>query len=449
MRPYRIIPAPAKRRWLTGLLVCLALAVLIFGMWLPWRYPSSSLLYKFGVEKLLLAAGKSMGVAAGLLLIYQLILASRIAWIERLIAQNRLIAWHRWSGLVLAGSALCHPLLVFAPEDLRSIPPSMEYWPEILGAALLVTIAASAAGAHWRDFMQLPHRIWKPAHRWIAPVLAIGLMLHVFYVNDGYHTDLPRNAVIAGGALFFILWFRMAARPMRRIHRHRISAVAPAGKDAVTLQLQPVGGKPLVFEPGQFAYLRLRSSAVSSEEHPFSLVTPPDNAGGLQVTIRCAGDWTRFVGRLQPGDLADILGPYGHFSYKAFAPAQRLVFIAGGVGITPMLSMLHRLAAEKDRRPAALIWSNRTRQDLIRADDIEALRQRLPGLKVVYRFTRDPDEPETGRIDRPLLAREIGPRQTGTLLFLCGPGDFIKQMRGHLKRLGFAGRAIKTEAFRF
>jgi ferredoxin-NADP reductase len=255
--------------------------------------------------------------------------------------------------------------------------------------------------------------------------------------------------VIAGAVLFFILWIRTASRPFRRINRHRISAVKPAGIDAVTFHLQPVDGNPLVFEPGQFAYLRLRSGAVSKEEHPFSLVAPPDNVGELQVTIRCAGDWTGFARRLQPGDLVDILGPYGHFSDKAFAPARRLVFIAGGVGITPMLSMLHRLAADKDRRPFTLIWSNRTRQDLIRADDIDALRQRLPGFKVVHRFTRDPDDPDTGRIDRPLLAKEIGPGQPGTLLFLCGPGDFIKQMRGHLKRLGFAGRDIKTEAFRF
>lgn len=445
---FRLPSQRLRRLTAVGIAVLCTLAI-FWACCLPWQYPSSSLLYKFGINRTLLLLGKSAGMAAACLILIQMMLVSRWRWLERIVSRDRQLAFHRRFGWGVAVLALLHPILIFFPEDLAAIPVSLEYWPEMVGAGLLVALLGTAILTQSRDFAGLPHQVWKIGHRCVAFGLGPALAIHVLFVNDGYRAGVPRAVVIIGAGGFVLLWMWVAFRSLRRVHPHRVEKVSPAGKDAVTLVLNPLSGRQLAHLPGQFAYIRLSSDRLTAEEHPFTIASEPGREEGLCLTIRCAGDWTSRVGRIPKGDTVFVEGPYGHFSPEAYAPASCITFIVAGVGITPALSVLRDLSGKGDRRKLNLIWSNRTRQDMVHSDEMRRLEKRLVGLNVTCLFSREngsDGKPE--RIGLELLAQTIGPFHRGHLVFICGPEAFMRQMSQHLRALGYPRSRIKTEAFR-
>jgi predicted ferric reductase len=93
----------------------------------------------------------------------------------------------------------------------------------------------------------------------------------------------------------------------------------------------------------------------------------------LQFTIRASGDWTRTVAHLSKGDQARIQGPFGRFGHLFTTPDREMIMIAGGIGITPMLSMLRFMADHRDPRPVTLIWANRSPERVVYVDEMDAI----------------------------------------------------------------------------
>jgi predicted ferric reductase len=212
------------------------------------------------------------------------------------------------------------------------------------------------------------------------------------------------------------------------------------------------GGGPggvFPYGPGQFAFVRFRSQDVSGEEHHFTLASTPTRSGSVIFTPRCAGDFTATIPRLAPGDTAALDGPYGLFSYPAWAsPIQPLVFIAGGIGVTPIISMLRHLADRGDQRSLHLVWSNRSEQDLVLRSELAQLGQTLPNLRADLVMTCQPDWPgPRGRLDADLLTALLKGASRHSEVFVCGPPGMMDTVVAAMKTLGFPGRGIHTERF--
>ncbi len=230
------------------------------------------------------------------------------------------------------------------------------------------------------------------------------------------------------------LLIRGFARPLA----FNVAAASPAGRDAMEIRLAPEKGADLAYAPGQFALVTFLSPGLPVEEHPFTIASAPGEPG-LRFTIRCCGDFTERLGALAPGDRAQVSGPYGRFSYLSAdaRPGEPLLFVAAGVGITPMLSMLRHLAATESNgsRRVTLLWSNRDAADAPHLPEIEALASVLPGFSLRTHFSRAPG---SGRLNEaalgPLLAGV--PRESRT--FVCGPAGFMAMALRTLKSEGFA-----------
>ena len=124
--------------------------------------------------------------------------------------------------------------------------------------------------------------------------------------------------------------------------------------------------------------------------------------------------------------------------------------IAGGIGITPMVSMLRLMADRQDLRPITLIWSNRTREDMVYPDEFNDLMSRLIGLRPVFVFTgASAKRVSTGRLNVEKLQTMLQTCSRRAVVFVCGPGQMMKQVKGDLKCIGFASRSIYTETFGF
>jgi predicted ferric reductase len=212
--------------------------------------------------------------------------------------------------------------------------------------------------------------------------------------------------------------------------------------------LELEGRHPQHFIPGQFGFLSFDSKHISSEPHPFTLSSTPSRPDNLQVIIRRCGDWTRRAHLLQKSDRAYIQGPFGRFGHLFFPSGRDIIMIAGGIGITPMLSMLRYMYDADDQRRILLIWSNQTPHHLFNETELTLMKQKLTGFKWIPIFTReDSNVGHFGRLDRDKLQCLLNTCERSNLVFLCGPPQMIHSVRCDLKALGFPNKLIQFESF--
>jgi predicted ferric reductase len=192
-------------------------------------------------------------------------------------------------------------------------------------------------------------------------------------------------------------------------------------------------------------FLKLHRQEGPSEEHPFTISASPAD-GCLEATVKQSGDFTNTIGRTTRDDLARIEAPFGRFSYVHNRP-DAMVCIVGGVGITPIMSMLRALRDGGDTRPVAVIWGNRTEQDILFHDELQAM---PPSITVVHVLSK-PDEDWHG--PHGYVTREVIEHYAGDLLaqdahiYLCGPPPMMKMVRTALAEMSVPRDRIHYERF--
>ncbi len=282
--------------------------------------------------------------------------------------------------------------------------------------------------------------------------LVVLFSLHVMNVTDDLKEGWPLKAAVVALSLYAMLfgWAKGIKPRLLKGRKYKVTKVTIAGRDTHTIELSPEDGNVFAYAPGQFAFVTFRSEAVPRERHPWTISSTPTRPRSLIFTIKNSGDFTALVGQLKPGDTADIDGPYGRFSYLAYAPdpKRELVMVAGGVGITPMLSMLRHLSDRGERRKVTLIWSNRTEADILCRDELESIQAKLESLTVRHVLTRQKDyKGPSGRLDKTMLSDLLSGCSRDASVFVCGPPPMMDAVCKSLKEVGFSSRHIHTERF--
>jgi predicted ferric reductase len=416
---------------------------------IPFYFESSSILYKSGYNRHLLRSGQVLGMVAGCLLLMQIILSARLKCLDRIFGLNNLFRFHRFIGFGIACLVIMHPILIFAPEDRIFIPFQLRYWPEFVGLFLLLLIIASVISSRWRDRLRIAFHHWWPIHRWTAVVIATAFYVHILSVSSTFEQQLPKMVAFCAMALCGLLlsWIRT------RIFRNRrksflVSAIEPAGEDAVCLKIVSKTNHMPAYLPGQFSFITIFSPYISREEHPFTIASAPTRPASFEFVVRTTGDWTGQLKNLPPGDRVLMHGPFGLFSYLQLPEEKEIIMIAGGIGVTPMLSMLRHMADRNDQRKITLIWSNQTRKHIILQHEFRNLEVQLKELRIFYIQTRDPEyRGEKGHLDRLKLKRLISDCGNSSAVFVCGPDQMMKEICGFLSSLGYPRRMIFTERF--
>jgi 3-phenylpropionate/trans-cinnamate dioxygenase ferredoxin reductase subunit len=250
-----------------------------------------------------------------------------------------------------------------------------------------------------------------------------------------------------------LLAYVRGVKPWLELRRpYVVAEVKPERGTAWTLTLRPEGHGGMTFHPGQFAWLTLRSSPFADREHPFSFSSSAEDPNRLGFTIRALGDFTGQIGEVRPGERVYLDGPHGAFTTDRHDHAAGFVFIAGGVGITPIMSILRTLADRGDCRPLALIYANRDWEGVTFREEIEALRTtgRLD-LRVVYVLERPPEgwDGERGFVTAEVLRRHLprSERRNVYEVFMCGPQPMMDAVERALIGLGVDMGDIHTERF--
>ena len=183
-------------------------------------------------------------------------------------------------------------------------------------------------------------------------------------------------------------------------------------------------------------------------EHPFSIASSADRPRSIELTIKGLGDFTSQVGSVPVGATAYVDGPYGQFSVDRHL-AERYVFVAGGVGITPVMGMLRTLADRGDPRPLTLVYAVADLERMTFRHEIDALASELE-LRVVPVLSEPPADwhGETAPVDSSLLGRVLSADDLSRAeFFICGPEPLMRLVASDLRTLGVRPKSIRYERF--
>ncbi len=373
----------------------------------------------------------------------EFLLSGRFRPISDPIGMDTTLRLHQGVARPMALVLLLHPFLyaaVPAPAGFAALT-GLAAWP------LLGLLVVTAIG---RDRLPWTYEAWRLAHGLGALLLAGVATLHAVLSPADAHPALAWVWLVLFGLAAASLVSVYLLRPLARARRPwRVVSVTPAADRTWAVTIAAEGHAGLRFKAGQFVWLVLDRGPASLREHPFSIASAPSDPTTLSFVIAEAGDFTDTIGVLRIGAPAHVDGPHG-----ALTPLDRsalgLVFIAGGTGIAPVLSVLREAAARGDARPLRLIVGAWREERLVARDEIAALARRLD-LSVVEVLSDPPPgwRGEAGMLDASVLARHCGGDRAGHLHVLCGPPGMLTAATAALRRLGVRRDDIMAESFRY
>ena len=192
--------------------VILALAGLGAGVCVPFFFESQSLYYKFGLDKGLLQWGKAAGLAAAVLMVYQVVFVSRFRVLEMHFTRKRLWTAHKTCGKLIALLVTLHPVLILASDGFAFFPLEKRYWPEFSGIFLWVLILGIVGSSVFQNKLPVSYRTWQAFHR-ISVIAAICLVfIHAGFVSESFVSGLPRTGLFLAAGIAAILFIRIYAK---------------------------------------------------------------------------------------------------------------------------------------------------------------------------------------------------------------------------------------------
>ncbi len=233
----------------------------------------------------------------------------------------------------------------------------------------------------------------------------------------------------------------------------RVSEKIHESRNVVSLVLEPADGLPMAAAlAGQFVVLRFGSDSPQSSMRSYSLSGEP-GASAYRVSIKreAAGIVSQYVfDKVEVGDIVEASAARGTFTLKE--GDTPVVLLSAGIGVTPVLAMLHALAADASTREIWWLYGTRSSQDHPFADET---RQLLKGLAryhsyVCYSSPDPKDRPHVdfdavGHLNKRVLQDLKLPRDGD--FYLCGPPSFMTELSANLVELGVDAGRIHTEVF--
>jgi len=211
------------------------------------------------------------------------------------------------------------------------------------------------------------------------------------------------------------------------------------------------------FRAGQFYDIRLTAPDGYQAQRSYSITSSPDDMGSIELAVELISDGevtSYFHEAVEVGEQIEVRGPIGgHFTWNPSLP-KPVLFIAGGSGIAPIMSMLRHRRSSGSHTPALLLFSVRSYADILFREELEKMSDDDPGLKLNFTLTRSapPDwSGENRRIDREMIVAAVeklaGSNSLPDRAYVCGGSNFVEAMGNLLLDTGMGLRSIRTERF--
>ncbi len=349
---------------------------------------------------------------------------------------DRMYRWHRWSGALALASVFLHTQIV---DDVKGIPGASrsiaKAAEELAGMAeTFLYILVIASVVRW-----VPYRWWRHTHKLMYPVYVVSCA-HFYTASKPfgngdiwgrYYSTAMIIGILAGAHR--LIWRDM----IKRGRSYRVSSVT-RGSRYLDISLTP-SGTPIRHTVGQFAFLKFSDKGLT-EPHPFTIASGPTTSD-LRFAIRTDGDWTsRLNQQIAIGDIVTVEGGFGRSHPLPRQAGRQVLWVAGGVGITPFLSALDELNAQPRTPAPHLFYAVPSIDEAIALPELESAHS--TGIIQLHLHVSQ----DGSRLDAEDITSEFGHGGlSGAHVVMCGPSGLLRAMSRAAR--GCGASTIQIEEF--
>lgn len=401
------------------------------GDWLLWLY----------------AFGRLAGLLATFAALTQFVLMGRVGWLEPVFGLDRLAIFHRRNGIATVLLILFHWLAMTTTHYLLGGSSPLDYpyvWLAYIATLLIITTVGLSLVIVRKH---LKFEVWYAVH--MLNYLAIAIVPFHQLTNG---TDFLANPVFANywiglylfTALNIVVWRFGRTLVKYARHRFKVEKVVAEAPTANSVYISGDNMDEYRARGGQFVLVRFLDKQHMFQEHPFSLSMMPDDKH-LRLTIRALGDFTNTMPELKPGTPVWVSGPFGTFTNDAQV-TDKVLYIAGGIGITPIRSMLEERAQKGRKDSVVLIYANKSEADVALRGELDELAGKL-NMKLHHVMSDQPDfDGEKGYVDLERV-KKLVPDFAERDIFICGPPPMMYGLIGNLNGAGVPKTQLHYERF--
>jgi len=352
-------------------------------------------------------------------------------------------------GITLLGDRFMDPGLVGI-----AVPFVIDHEPLFTGLGVIGGWLAAILGLSYWIRNRIGAGLWRKLHRATILVYVLSVAHTLGAGTDASQPWMRAMLLVTGAPILCLFLMRLMPQPRSgpAFRRFRVAEVTPESAAVTSFALEPVDGKRLApFDPGQFVTVRVDVPGAGRLLRSYSLSAGADPRRH-RISVKREGACSGHLhAATEPGDVIELSGPSGTFVLDR-ASRRPVALLSAGVGATPVLAMLHALAAERSEREVWWVHGARNGSEHPFREEVRDLVGRLPNGHLHVRYSRpEPrdalgrDFHAEGRVDVAAL-RDIGVAADAEH-YLCGPAAFLDGLTAGLREAGVPEELVRSERF--
>ena len=403
----------------------------------------------------LTAAGQLAALYGTFMALIQVVLVSRSPYLDEVFGTDRLLSFHRWGGFLTVWLLLGHFVLTTVgwgmgdgSGAIAEFGTLLLQYPYVLWAFVaLLLFGAGAVSSMKRARRKVSYETWYGIHLYMYLAIALAFM-HQLFVGTDFVTDPVARIywiglyVITFGSL--LAWRVLLPLATSLRHQLRVANVVEEAPGVVSVYFTGRDLDRLAVRAGQWFLFRFLTRDDWYTPHPFSLSAAP-NGQWLRITVKNLGDHTAKMRHLRPGTRVAIEGPYGILT-GAKRTKQRVLLVAGGIGVTPLRALLEELPAQ----PGAitLLYRASKPEEITFRDEIDTL-ARLRGATVHYLIGKRGSHEMPNDPFSPRTLKSLVPDVISRDIYICGPAPMATSVTRTLNALRVPASQVHLESFAY
>jgi predicted ferric reductase len=388
-----------------------------------------------------LSISQLLSLIGTVLLVWSLVLATRLRFLEDWWGGlDKVMRVHHLIGGVAFLLLISHPLFL-----TLNVLPNFELAKKYLFLSNMLVYNFGVVALYTMMLVliltfliKLPYEWWLKTHDIMGVVMFFACLHIMLITSDVSRYGLLRGwmmAVLGVGVAAYVykVWLYKYWGPR---YEYVVESVNKKGY-IVEIYLKAVGRR-MKFEPGQFGFVKFIWEG-KDEVHPYSFSSGPDEEL-LRLSVKNLGDYTQKLTGLKTGTKAIVWGAYGRI-YEKFFGKREVVVIAGGIGITPFLSLLRAESQAPSKRQIILFYCVRCKEEAEYLDELMLDEKKMKNLKIIPFYSQHQGH---------LSIREIGEKVgkfDDKIFYICGPGVMMGEIQRQLIDKGIKGENIIIEDF--
>lgn len=410
-----------------------------------WYFNASNLPLWTNISIILRTLGRMTGIVGMVLFAINMILSARVKFLEPYFqGLPNLYNKHHLIGAIAFGLILFHPLFLGAQFLSVSIVVAAQFFiPNSKNLPLLggiIALGIMIISLFITFYIRVTYQRWRFSHQFLGLAFIIA-SLHMFFIPSdvsNYSSLFWYMLVLVILGVSAFLYRSLFGRFFVKKYSYIVKNVTNKNNSITEIILSPVG-QPMPYKAGQFAFVSFRAKNFSSEPHPFSIISKEGDTE-IGFAIKKLGDYTNFLNQIPIESSVLLEGAYGEFSQMAKNKNNDQIWISGGIGVTPFISMARSLAINETKH-IDLYYCVQSQEEAVYLDIFEEIAKERNTFRVISSYSKEQGYLTAQKIE------ELSGNLTNKEIYICGPVPMMQILRHQLITIGIPNNQIHSEEF--